>query len=360
MTDTLDLAAIREQIDHLDSSIQTLITQRAELALRVGESKRAAGETTNFYRPEREAQVIEGVKARNHGPLSNEALAHLFLELMAACRAIQEPLKVAFLGPLGTFSHEATVAHFGSYVECVPLSTIDQVFREVEAGAAPLGLVPVENSTEGSVNYTLDMFVRSPLRISGEVEMRIHHNLLSLADNPGGIRTLYSHPQSLAQCREWINANLPQVAQVPVGSNAEAAKMAAENPQTGAIASEIAADIYGLNRLAERIEDEPNNSTRFAILSEKVVPPTGNDKTALVLSIDNRPGALYDILRPFADCGVSMTRVESRPSRRGNWDYVFFIDVLGHEQDEAVRDALDKVRGKASLFKILGSFPRTV
>ncbi|MGB0714033.1 MAG: prephenate dehydratase [Gammaproteobacteria bacterium] len=356
---TFDLGSIREQIDALDASIQELVTQRARLALQVAEAKRRSGETSNFYRPEREAQVLDLAVGRNEGPLADETIIRLFREIMSACLALQEPLKIAFLGPEGTFSQEAAIKHFGHALQTLAMGSIDQVFREVEAGSAHYGVVPIENSTEGSVNFTLDMFVRSPVRICGEVELRVHHNLLANESAYAGIERVYSHPQSLAQCREWLDANLPHAERIPVSSNAEGARMAAAESGGAAIAGQIAAEIHGISVLAETIEDEPDNTTRFAIIGTQDVGPTGDDKTSLLLSVDNEPGALYGMLAPFSEHDISMTRVESRPSRRGNWDYVFFVDVLGHADDPGVRDALMAVRSKASLFRVLGSYPAT-
>lgn len=357
--ETLDLNAIRQRIDRLDAELQTLFSERARLALQVAASKRAQGETSNFYRPEREAEVLDLAKRRNaDGPLPDEAMIRLFREMMSACLALQEPLKIAFLGPEGTFSQEAAVKHFGHAMTTIPLDSIAEAFREVEAGTAHYGVVPVENSTEGSVNYTLDMFLRSPLRICGEVELRVHQNLLSNAATLADIHTVYGHPQSLAQCREWLDANLRHARRAPISSNAEGARRAARESGTAALASEIAAGIYGLTALSSRIEDEPGNATRFAVIGQQEIPATGYDRTSLLLSLDNRPGALFGLLEPFAQHGVSMSRVESRPSRQRQWDYVFFVDIEGHEHDPEVRRALDEVRARASLFRVLGAYPR--
>ena len=357
--DIVDLEAIRKRIDDLDAEIQRLFTQRASLALHVAEVKRSQGETGNFYRPEREAEVLDLAKGRNVGPLSDEAVARLFREMMSACLALQEPLKIAFLGPRGTFSQEAATKHFGHAMTMAPLDSIAEVFREVEAGSAHYGVVPVENSTEGSVNYTLDMLTRSPLLICGEVELRVHQNLLSRETSFVNIQTVFGHQQSLAQCREWLDANLPHARRVPAGSNAEAARLAAREAGVAALASKVAAEIYALNVLSAHVEDEPNNTTRFAVMGRQEVRATGDDRTSLLLSVDNRPGALFGMLEPFAKHGVSMSRVESRPSRQGNWDYVFFVDIEGHPDNGHVRDALEEVRAGASLFRILGAYPRT-
>ncbi len=358
MTKTLDLAAIRQQIDGLDENIQTLITRRAGLAEHVAKAKRASGETSNFYRPEREAEVLDKVTERNQGPLSDATLAGLFREIMSACLALQQPLQVAYLGPAGTFSQSAAIKHFGHAVQTVPLPSIDDVFREVEAGAAHYGVVPIENSTEGGVNFTLDLMLHSSVRICSEVELRVHQNLLSKAESLESIKTLYAHPQSLAQCREWLDQNLAGVERIPASSNAEAASMAAQQDGLAAIAGAAAAETYELTVLAGNIEDQPNNTTRFAIIGDTIVAATGNDRTSLLVAVDNRPGALFDLLEPLSRHDVSMSRVESRPSRREAWEYVFFVDVEGHRDDENVAAALEEIRQRASLFRVLGSYPR--
>jgi len=354
------LQALREQIDSLDRHIQTLIAERARCAQQVGAIKQASGATGNFYRPEREAQVLRRVIEANRGPLSNEAMARLFREIMSACLALEEPLRIAFLGPEGTFTQAAALKHFGKSIHSIPLRAIDEVFREVEASSADYGVVPVENSTEGVVNHTLDMFLQSPLRICGEVQMRINHHLITCAADLQAIRRIYSHRQSLAQCREWLDANLPRVEQIEVGSNGEAARRVRDEPDAAAIAGQCAADIYALPTLVRNIEDEPNNTTRFLIIGTQPIQPSGDDKTALLVASLNRPGALFKLLEPLARHDVSMSRIESRPSRRGMWDYVFFIDLDGHAQDEPVARALAELSEQASLFRVLGSYPKGV
>jgi chorismate mutase/prephenate dehydratase len=269
-------------------------------------------------------------------------------------------MKIAFLGPEGTFTQTAALKHFGHSVDTVPLSAIDEVFREVESGAAHYGVVPVENSTEGVINHTLDMFMHTSLKISGEVELRIHHHLLGVQSDTAKIRKVYSHQQSLAQCREWLDANLPHIERSAVSSNAEAARLAAKDPETMAIAGDTAAELYGLQIVHQNIEDEPDNTTRFLIIGKQEVAPSGADKTSLLISADNRAGALYRLLTPFVDNKISMTRIESRPSRRGMWDYVFFVDVEGHAQDQNVHAAIQALEKEASLLKVLGSYPRAV
>ncbi len=358
MSDRLD--EIRKRIDAVDAEIQRLISERAALAQEVAQIKQAeqADEEVVFYRPEREAQVLRKVLARNQGPLPGEEMARLFREIMSACLALEQPLTVAFLGPEGTFTQAAALKHFGHSVRTRPLAAIDEVFREVTAGSAHYGVVPVENSTEGVINHTLDMFMRSSLTICGEVELRIHHHLIGRERH--NIDKIYSHQQSLAQCREWLDAHLPEVERVAVSSNAEAVRRAAQEEGSAAIAGETAAEIYGLPILEAKIEDNPDNTTRFLVIGTQDVPPSGDDKTSLLVSTANRPGALYRLLSPFERNGISLNRIESRPSRLANWEYVFFIDINGHAQDEAVARALETLRVDSPMFKVLGSYPKAV
>ena len=352
------LAPIRAKIDAIDEQILALISERARLAQEVARVKRAAGEVSDFYRPEREAEILRRVKANNPGPLPDEAVQRLFRELMAACLALQQPLKVAYFGPEGTYTHAATLKHFGSAAQLSPLATIDLVFRDVETGAANYGVVPVENSTEGVVTHTLDRFLTSPLQIVGEVDLPVRHNLLSRSASIGEIRKIYAHQQSFGQCRGWLDTHLPGVAREAVSSNAEAARRAAAEPGTPAIASEAAAEIYGLTIVHANIQDSAVNTTRFLIIGRQSPPPTGDDKTSLVVSRSNQPGGLFKLLEPLARHGLNMTRIESRPSRQGMWEYVFFIDLAGHVEDPVVKTALEEMRAQASLLKVLGSYPR--
>ncbi len=356
----LQLADIRKRIDALDTQIQSLVTERAGLAEFVAKAKRAAGETKDFYRPEREVEVLRMVMERNQGPLSDEAITRLFREIMSMCLALQEPLKIAYLGPEGTFTQAAAMKHFGQGVLTIPLAAINEVFREVESGQAHYGVVPVENSTEGVINHTLDMFMTSPLNICGEVDLRIHHHLLSLSADLGSIHKVCAHSQALAQCREWLDTRLPKAERMSVSSNAEAARLAAEDDSIAAIAGDSAAELYKLPLLASNIEDEPDNTTRFLIVGAQKVGVTGKDKTSLLVSTRNQPGALASLLEPFARNGISMTRVESRPSRQGMWNYVFFVDIDGHEEEQGVATALAELEASASLFKVLGSYPKAV
>ena len=360
MSDDEQLSAIRDRIDTLDQEIQRLLNARAEAAQEVARIKLAADPKVEFYRPEREAEVLRKVKERNTGPLDGEEMARLFREIMSACLALEQPLEVAFLGPEGTFTQTAALKHFGHSVETISMGSIPDVFREVEAGACRYGVIPVENSTEGVVSHTLDSFLNSPLRICGEVTLRIHHHLLSRETALDKVRLVYSHQQSLAQCRGWLDRHLPQAERMAVGSNAEAAALATEKTASAAIAGEAAADIYQLARLAENIEDEPGNTTRFLVIGKKDALPSGDDKTSLMFSIQNRAGGLHSILAPIAAHDISMTRIESRPSRRGRWDYVFFVDINGHRKDKKVAEALKELERNATLFKVLGSYPKAV
>jgi chorismate mutase/prephenate dehydratase len=360
MSDQQALDRLRARIDAIDEQVQDLLNERAACAKEVAEVKQQEGGAANFYRPEREAQVLRTVSERNRGPLPDEEITRLFREIMSACLALEKRLQIGFLGPEGTFTQAAALKHFGHSVETIPLAAIDEVFREVEAGAVDFGLVPVENSTEGVVNHTLDMFLRSPLKICGEVELRIHHHLLSKGHDLLSVRRVYSHQQSLAQCREWLDANLSQAERIAVLSNAEAARRVMEQPDAAAIAGETAAELYGLNRIASNIEDNPDNTTRFLVIGKQRVPPSGRDKTSLLISTRNQPGALHRLLEPIARNGLSMTRIESRPSRLSAWDYVFFVDLEGHAEESQVAKALEELQAEAAMFKWLGSYPAAV
>ena len=355
------LGGVRAAIDALDRQLQQLISARARIAQQVGASKRAAG-TAEFYRPEREAEVLRRVVERNDGPLTNEEMVRLFREIMSACLAQQEPLKIAFLGPEGTFTQQAVLKHFGHSVRALPLPAIDEVFREVEAGVADFGVVPIENSSEGTVSHTADMFLISPLKICGEVELRVHQHLLSRVAGLKRIERICAHQQALAQCRGWLAEHLPDAERIAVASNAEGARRARDEAGTAAIAGEAAAEVYSLKILVPQIEDHPDNTTRFLVVGRKVLAPSGRDRTTLLLSAPDTagPGALLRLLEPFASSGITLTRLESRPSRRKKWDYVFFLDIEGHAEDAAVQQALAKVRKVASLMKLLGSYPRAV
>lgn len=354
------LQALRERIDSLDEQVLALINERAALAQEVASVKRAEDGEVVFYRPEREAQVLRRISELNRGPLSDEEAARLFREIMSACLALEQPMSIAFLGPEGTFTQAAALKHFGHSVMTRPLATIDEVFREVEAGSADYGVVPVENSTEGVVSHTLDRLLNSPLKINGEVELRIHQHLLGNTSDWGTIKRVYSHLQSLGQCRKWLDTHLPNVERISVSSNGEAARLASKEADAAAVAPEAAAELYGLKILASNIEDKPDNTTRFLVLGKNDVPPSGNDKTSLLVAARNKPGALFHLLEPFARNGLSMTRIESRPSRQAMWEYVFFVDVDGHAEDPKVAAALAELGQNASLLKILGAYPKAV
>ncbi len=359
------LERIRVRIDDIDAQLHQLINQRAELAKQVGISKHAAGHTVDFYRPEREAQVLRMALERNRrqrGPLADEEIVRLFREIMSACLAQQEPLKIAFLGPEGTFTQQAVLKHFGHSVRALPLTSIEEVFREVESGTADFGVVPIENSSEGTVNNTLDMFLTSPLGICSEVELRIHQNLMGRMAALAEVRRICAHPQALAQCRGWLSENLAGVERVPVSSNAEGARRARDEDGTAAIAGSAAAELYGLNMLVPEIEDHADNTTRFLVIGSKAASPSGSDRTTLLVSAahTDAPGALFRLLEPFARHRISMTRIESRPSRRRKWDYVFFIDLEGHATSEPLSTALAEIKSTASLCRVLGSYPKAV
>ena len=357
------LIETRRRIDAIDSELQALINERARIAQVVGVAKRAGGTATaEFYRPEREAEVLRSVIERNKGPLTNEEMVRLFREIMSACLAQQEPLKVAFLGPEGTFTQTAVLNHFGHSVRALPLASIDEVFHEVESASADFGVVPIENSTEGTVNHTLDRFLSSPLKICGEVELRVRHHLMGNMNALARIERICSHPQSLAQCRQWLEEHLPGIEQVPVSSNAEGARRARDEKGSAAIAGETAAEVYGLKLLAAEIEDRSDNTTRFLILGRKLFTPSGEDRTTLLVSVGHTdaPGALYRLLEPLARHRISLTRIESRPSRRRKWDYVFFMDFEGHADEPHIAKALAALKKRASLFRVLGSYPRAV
>ncbi len=362
-TEQQQLAKLRDRIDDIDRKLGELISARAQCAQEVAEVKKAhsGGGEIIYYRPEREANVLRKAMERNQGPLSDEEVARLFREIMSACLALEKPIKVAYLGPEGTFTEQATLKHFGHSAVARPMSAIDEVFREVEAGASAYGVVPVENSTEGVVNHTLDSFMDSNLKICGEVVLRIHqHLLVSDVTKTDNISRIYSHAQSLAQCRKWLDSHYPNAERIAVSSNAEAARRIKGEWNAAAIAGEMAAEKYGLLKLAENIEDRPDNSTRFLIIGGQTVAPSGDDKSSVVIAMRNEPGALHDLLEPFHRFKIDLTRVETRPSRSGNWTYVFFIDFSGHVDDDAVKQALREVGKRAADLKILGSYPKGV
>ncbi|MES1982161.1 MAG: prephenate dehydratase [Pseudomonadota bacterium] len=347
------LKQYRIHIDRIDDELLKLFNQRAEWAQQIGHLK---GEST-VLRPEREAQVLQRMVRDNPGPLPAESIAGLFTEVMSHCRALEAPLKVAYLGPQGTFTEAAVLKRFGHACQSVPCASIDEVFRAVESGETNYGVVPVENSTEGAVGRTLDLLLQSPLKVCGEVMLPVHQCLLSRTADFTQIRRVYSHPQSLGQCQGWLNSHLPKVERVPVASNAEAAAMASQQPQTAAVAGKMAAEYYALPVLAENIEDDPRNTTRFLVVGNHDVAPSGRDRTSLVMSAPNRPGAVHALLMPLARHGVSMTKLESRPARSGMWEYIFYVDIEGHQSDKKAAAALAELLQAASFLKILGSYP---
>jgi chorismate mutase/prephenate dehydratase len=354
------LSELRAKIDAIDEQILQLINQRASCAVEVAKTKIAQGEQGTFYRPDRESLVLRRMMGLNQGPLSDDTVAGFFRELMSACLALEKPLDVAFLGPEGTFSQQAVFKHFGTAVKAVSAATINEIFNMVENGNCQFGVVPVENSTEGVISHTLDRFLNSPLKICGEVEIRVHQNLMGLVDSLDEVTEVFSHQQSLAQCRQWLDRHLPNARRVAVSSNAEAARQASTKKKAVAIAGIVAAEIYKLNVIEKNIEDEPNNTTRFIIIGQQISASTGNDKTSLVVSTGNQPGALYKILEPFAKFGIGMVNIESRPSRQGLWDYIFFIDIEGHNEDKDIAQALDTVKENVKMYKLLGSYPKAI
>lgn len=371
MSDRRSLEEVRADIDAIDTQIQSLIAERARCAQRVAEIKladvqaaRARGEADQevvYYRPEREAQVLRRIMERDSGPLEGPTVAHVFREIMSACLALEKPLQVAYLGPEGTFTQAAALKHFGHAAVCVPQVTIDRVFSEVESGKCNYGIVPVENSTEGMVSHTLDSFIDSPLQIAGEVEMLIgHHLLVGAGTDADSITRICAHEQALAQCRSWLDTHWPGVERKAVSSNGEAARMAAEVPGTAAVAGDMAAETYKLHKLAEHIEDAADNTTRFLVIGRSSVPPSGQDKTSIVVSSRNKPGALFTLLDPFRRHGVSLTRIDTRPSRTEKWAYVFFIECEGHVEDPALREIMRELEEQSILLKVLGSYPRAV
>jgi chorismate mutase/prephenate dehydratase len=352
-----EIARLRGEIDALDAQMLDLLQRRAAVVKKVGVLKGGK----RVLRPEREAQILRGVSSRK-GLLPGPAVAAVFREIISACRALEQEIRVSYLGPQGTFSEQAVRQHFGQAVAAEPMATIDEAFRSAESGATQFAVAPAENSTDGVVGRTLDLLVTTPLRICGEIDLRVRQNLLGKAADPRGAKRVYSHAQSLAQCNGWLNAHLPRAERVQVGSNAEAARRASKEKGAVAIAGEAAARLYKLKVLAAGIEDDPNNTTRFLVLGQSDAAPSGSDRTSLVMSAENKPGAVHALLTPLAASGVSMTRIESRPAkaRSARWEYVFFIDLEGHREDEKVAAAIAELRQRAPFFKILGSYPVAV
>ncbi len=350
-----ELLPLRDQIDAIDAQLLDLLNRRGRIAQQVGHVK--AKTDAPVFRPERESQVLRGVAERNPGPLASADLQTIFREIMSACRALERRVTVAYLGPSGTYSEQAAFEQFGGAIETLPCASIDEVFRAAEAGTADFGIVPIENSTEGAINRTLDLLLQTPLTISGELSIPVHHSLMTKSGTMDGVRIICAHSQALAQCQVWLTQNFPNAERQAVASNGEAARMAAEDSTVAAIASEMAGKTYNLQVVHAHIQDDPRNRTRFAVIGRFRTVPSGNDQTSLVLSVKNQAGAVYRMLEPLAKHGVSMTRFESRPARTGSWEYNFFIDVEGHADDEKVARALDELKERAAFFKLLGSYP---
>lgn len=354
-----DLLRFRSQIDGLDHDLLALLNRRAALACQVGELKRREGSVA--FRPEREAQVIDRLKEINAGPLKAESVAPIWREIMSACRALETPTRVAYLGPAGTFSELAALGYFGSTIIRLPCATSDEVFQVTSAGAADFGVVPVENSSEGVVTRSLDLFLTTPLFIIGETSLYVRHNLLRRENSFDGIAVVCAHPQALAQCHAWLGTHLPEAERRPVSSNAEGARLASLNASCAGLASSHAASEFGLHIVAPAIQDDAHNRTRFAILAHPHRHPqpkaSGHDCTSLIVSVTNRPGAVHDMLVPLKQHGVSMTRFESRPARSGQWEYYFYIDLQGHPDQPQVAAALRELREVCAFFKLLGTYP---
>ena len=347
------LKALRARIDSIDDAILQLVSERAGIAQEVGRTKK--GE--KIYRPEREAQIVRRLRDANPGPLSGDTVERLIREIMSACRALEETTRVAYLGPAGTFSQQAVHKHFGHETEAHAEADIDACFHAVETGRADFAVVPVENSTEGSIARTLDLIVSSPLKICGEVMLPIHQTLMSKQGSLDGIQRVYGHAQSLAQCQQWLSRHLPKAERVSVVSNSDGARRAAAEPDAATLGSEAAAELYGLAVVEARVEDEASNTTRFLVLGKTDAPPSGQDKTSLVMGAHNQPGAVVKLLQPLADAGISMSKLESRPARGSNWEYLFFVVCNGHRQDPKLVAALTEIESRAAFLKILGSYP---
>ncbi len=351
-----DLDTLRQRIDELDDRILEILNERARVVLEIGKAKQ--DRQAEFRVPAREQEICRRLEVANPGPFPNEALRAVYREIFSASLSLERPLHVAYLGPKATFTHQACLQHFGFSAQYLPVHSIKEVFDEVERGRAQYGVVPVENSTEGVVNYTLDMFIDSELKITAEILLEVTHHLMNRSGRRGEIRKIYSHPQAAAQCRTWLEKQMPETPILEVSSTAHAAELAAEEPAAAAIAGEMAAMLYGLEIVQRRIEDQINNFTRFLIIGAQSPPPTGNDKTSLMFSIKDRVGALYAMLQPFAEAGINLTRLDARPSRKRVWDYVFFLDLEGHAEEANVRAALDQLRQECLFLKVLGSYPR--
>ena len=358
-----ELGKVREEIDSIDTNLQELLNKRAGLALKIGDIKQSVdGEIEPvYYRPEREAQILARLQKNNQGPLSNADIARLFREIISCCLNLEQPLTIAYLGPSGTYTEAAAVKQFGQFAKTVASPSINEVFRQVEVGRAQYGVVPVENSTEGMVNHTLDCFIDTKLSICAEIELPIHHAFLIPRDaSLEDIIKIVSHPQSLAQCRRWLDEKFSDVPRISVNTNADAAMMASTQVGVAAIAGEVAADRYDLNIVETNIEDYSDNKTRFLVLGNQSVELSGNDKTSILVSCQNEPGALFNVLEPFNRHGISLTRLETRPAKGGDWSYIFFIDFDGHQSQEAVQAVLEEISAVAIEVRLLGSYPQAI
>ncbi|NLC23143.1 prephenate dehydratase [Oxalobacter vibrioformis] len=353
-----ELKPLRDQIDAIDVQLLELLNQRARLAQEVGKVK--IEKDLPVFRPEREAQVLRGLAERNKGPMATEDVQTIYREVMSACRALERRISVAYLGPSGTYSEQAAYEYFGRAIDIVPCASIDEIFRSAEAGTADYGIVPIENSTEGAITRTLDLLMQTPLTISGEKEIPIDLSLMTLSGTMEGIHTICAHSQALAQCQGWLNQNYPRILRHAVSSNGEAALLASKDTETAAIASDLAGKRYGLEVVNAHIQDDPQNRTRFVVIGHQKTEPSFMDQTSLALSVQNRPGAVYRLLEPLDKHGVSMNRFESRPARSGNWEYYFFVDLIGHAEDERMAAALKELRDRAAYFKVLGSYPMSI
>ena len=355
---TRTIEELRSDIDAIDDRIVGLLNERARVVLEVGRLK--SGTNMQFHVPGRERQIYERLLGGNPGPFPNDALRSVYREVISACLALESPMKVSFLGPKATFSHLATLQQFGLSAELVPLKSIPAVFEEVEKGKALYGVVPVENSTEGVVSHTLDMFVESGLKITAEILFEVHHDLLSRTGRLEDIKKVYSHPQPLAQCRQWLEDNLPGIPAVDVASTATAAQIVSEDYTAAAIASELAASLYDLKTVRSRIEDQVNNFTRFLVIAKNGTERSGNDKTSVLFSVKDEPGILCRMLEPFAKRGINLSKIESRPFKKKAWEYIFFLDFYGHASDPDVTVALEELKGCCQFLKVLGSYPRSM
>lgn len=355
MSQSDPLIPLRRKIDEIDERILALLNDRARIVQEVGKIKK--NQQADFYAPSREQAIYDRLIHLNPGPFPNEALKSVFREIISASLSLEGPIKVAYLGPRATFTHLATMQRFGFSATDIPVNSIKEVFDEVERGRADFGVVPIENSTEGVVNHTLDLFVDSPLKIFGEILQEVSHHLMSKTGQIGDLRRIYSHSHAIAQCKNFLETNLPRIQVTETSSTARAAELAQEDPTAGAIASELAAKLYNLVVIKRRIEDNINNFTRFLVVSQKGAPRSGRDKTSVMFSIKDRVGALYEMLRPFSAQQINLTKIESRPSKKKAWEYIFYIDMIGHLEDEMIRTAIEELRGQAVFLKVLGSYP---